>query len=343
MKGTTVKSRRIIIAATLMALSTPLRADDSLSSSMGDEASALYSRFKTSVFTVISYCPKTGDEHISTSESEQWVCRVGTAVPIDTSGYLITLNSVVKNSHKTILTSFSGDTLPARVIGTDATGNIGVLKIDGYTMPVIPDIALLSDVTSGEKVYCLGVGPGMEIAVTRGLVCAVHQSDGVFEMSTADSPGTSGTPVFNVDGKIVGMLAYLVNDDSTDKSVSSDTQPVNTCIVLSIEHASILAHSVISSTDFHYGWLGLAVKLDKTQNGVSVNTIVDNGPASKSGVRPNDAIIDINGNSIQTTHDLRATLSKTHVGDTIRMTVLRAGKSVSFDVHLSKRPVGLPQ
>ena len=267
--------------------------------------------------------------------------NVGTAFPIDQQGHLITIHSIVENAEKVqVITSYD-EKINAQVLGCDFTGKIAVLKIDSSFIPPLPNITPCNKIRSGDKVFFLGIIPGMSVAVNSGLITEIRISDGTIVVTAMGNPGTSGTPVFDKEENMLGLLAFQIKPD---KGTSLHTLPEksnekNTYIVLSFEHASVLAHTIVNNYEAKCGWLGLSIDLQTpSKEGVLILYVFDGSPAYKSGLKPNDIITEFNSLSITTPRQLIETTTLTQAGDIVSIKILRNGKILLFDVTLASHP-----
>jgi len=285
------------------------------------------------VYTVNAYLKI--DSNGSESPRARWKRNVGTAIPIDDEGYLITLRSVVENAEKVKVVSSSGEKIEARVVGSDYTGCISVLKIDGRFIRFIPNIIPLKTLKAGSKVFFLGVVPGMSVDVSCGTVTRVMASDGTFEVRGDDIPRTSGTPVFDRDENVLGLLAYQIKPEGVPPARSRAERKY---LIISHEHAAVLARHVISNNRPRCGWLGVCIDLTSSNgNGILITDVIEGSPAEKSDIRPNDIICEYNGHTISSPSQFSDYFSRTKAGDTVTIKLIRGNRHLSVDVKLAGR------
>jgi serine protease Do len=285
-------------------------------------------KFGNSVFTVHAFpkitSPQTGD--IGTKKRR----NVGTAFPLDNQGHIITMSCVVKDAGKIIIQGNRGVNFDAVEVGYNVTGTITVLKANNQTQFPIPAIRSMSSIKPGGKVVFLGIPPGKSLSAVTGVIQSIHESDSTILVTVSGEPGTSGTPVFDETGQIVGILAYRVDDKENPSGLSQKKNYV----VLSMEYASVVAKSVIHNTEAHGGWLGVSVDV----NGGSIQNVFKASPAEKSGIKSGDTIVEINGSPVSSPERLVEVMSATHSGETVRFKVLRSGEPLFFTVKLSEHP-----
>jgi len=285
------------------------------------------------VYTVNAYLKI--DSNGSGTPQARWKRNVGTAIPIDDEGYLITLRNVVENAEKVKVVSSSGEKIEARVVGSDYTGCISVLKIDRRFVRFVPNIIPLKTLTSGNKVFFLGVVPGMLVDVSCGIISRVMASDGTFEVKGDDIPKTSGTPVFDRDENVLGLLAYQIKQEGASH-VRGEAE--RKYLIISHEHAAVLARHVISNNRPSCGWLGVCIDLTSSNgSGILITDVIEGSPAEKSDIRPNDIICEYNGHTISSPSQFSDYFSRTRAGDTVTIKLIRGNRHISVDVKLAGR------
>ncbi len=296
------------------------------------EARRIHRHCKSCVFTVNAYSPlEDTDERAAGGKT--WQCNVGTAIPMDEDGYLLTLRSVVDKARKIKIINSDGKKAEAELVGNDHTGRISILKIDPSFITHRPEIASLNNLSDGEDVYFLGVVPGMSVDVTDARVNRIRRNDGTIELSSSGVPGTSGTPVFDSSERVLGMLAFQVYDDANPNASEEKTY-----IAISLEHALVLAHNTLNAMKPKCGWLGVCIDLTTASGeGLLITDVIDGSPASTSRIMPRDRIFEFNGVPVATPHQFSEAFSRTHSGDTVTLKVLRDGEEISIDVTLTDR------
>ncbi len=248
------------------------------------------------------------------------------------------MHSVVENAEKVRVITSTGEKINACILGCDYTGKISVLKIENYNISTLPKITSWNRIHTGNEVFFFGVVPGMSVAVNFGLINDIRPSDGIIKIYASGNPGTSGTPVFDRNENVLGLLAFkLDSTDSISQKIPSKTQ--NTYLVISLEQALVLAHSVINNVEHKCGWLGLIICLKSSAKEVIlVKDVIKDSPAFKSGIKPSDFIVEFNGIPISTPHQLSETITNTKVKDIVTIKILRGDKLLTFDVTLAHRP-----
>jgi len=299
------------------------------------DADRIQKRCNACVFTVNAYSRIDDDASGNEGTKKKWLRSVGTAVPIDENGHLMTLYSVVRDAEKVGIITHTGEKTPATVIGSDHTGRIAVLKIDPGLVMYVPDVVSINCVKPGDDIFFLGVVPGMSVSVCCGSIRKIRKCDGTIELTTSDNPGTSGTPIFDKNECIIGLLAFQVEAD--DDSVHADTAD-DVYIAVSLEYASVLAHRVIDEAKPKCGWLGVCIDLtDPGSNGLLIKGVIAGSPADRSELRPLDRIYEFNGVPVTTPHQFSDVFSRTKSGETVSLKIFRGDRRMSINVILTDR------
>jgi serine protease Do len=266
----------------------------------------------------------------------------GSGVIISPEGYIVTNYHVVEGAVEVIVTLSDESELEAEIVGQDQGTDLAVLKIDpqGRSLPwaEMGDSNLL---TVGEFVIAIGNPRGLEFSrsVTLGIVSATERSfevyDWVFGLIQTDAainPGNSGGPLVNMQGQVVGINSVrLLDTEGLGFSIPSN-------LVKSV------AQSLIAN-----GWvirpmLGVTISEISPSLAEAYNLASDygllvvstpDGPAKRAGVRPDDIIIEAEGQKITSLRDLRKVISAKSVGDEIKIVVRRGRETLTLNVTLA--------
>lgn len=254
--------------------------------------------------------------------------NVGTAISLDDRGHLLTMSSVVQGAERIEILTPSGERKIAEYLGSDITGRIAVLRLSD-TPTEQPEIIPLHRLRTGQPVCALGVAPGMEVEDMIGSIADIRLGDGTVVIEGMTEMLTSGSPVFDEQERVIGLMAYRL--DRTDAASPA-------FLAISMEYATVLAHQLITGNGTLCGWLGLCIDLSFTGDGISVKQVLDGSPAAKSGILPKDVIIGFNHITIESAGDFSDAVSRTAAGDDVMVTVRRSSAVKEFTIRLSSRP-----
>jgi serine protease Do len=277
-------------------------------------------------------------------QSAQRVRGLGSGFIVDPAGYIVTNNHVVDGAHDVKVTLTGGKEYTAKVIGRDPKTDLAVVKIDaGKPLPYVAfgDSASERD---GEWVIAVGNPYGLGGTVTAGILSAhgrdINDGDygGFLQIDAPINPGNSGGPLFNQKGQVIGV----------DTAIYS---PSGGSVGIGFAIPSNLAKNVVAQLREHgkveRGWVGIqmqpltpalakAVGLPDDQ-GVLVNEVEKNSPASRAGLEQGDVITAFNKTKIVKPRDLALAVANTPEGKSVPMTIWRNEKSRNIDVTIGRQ------
>lgn len=149
---------------------------------------------------------------------------LGSGFNVDSNGLIITNYHVVKNATKILVKFRNGDIFPvSKIFNMDISKDICILKINGFDLPTV-QLGNSNNVNIGEDVVAIGNPQGFENTVTNGIISGKRDFGGVvlLQTSTPISPGSSGGPLFNMTGEVIGITSA--------SWVESKTQNINFAI-----------------------------------------------------------------------------------------------------------------
>jgi serine protease Do len=279
-------------------------------------------------------------------QSPQVEHGIGSGVIVSPDGYIVTNNHVVEGAVDLRVTMSDRRVLPAKLIGTDPLTDLAVLKIDGHNLPNVPwgDSTTLHP---GQTVLAFGNPFGFRFTVTRGIVSALNRPNpspsdarkpGQFiQTDAAINPGNSGGPLVNARGEVVGINTFLISGSGTFSGMgfAIPTQIVRPTV-----------ESLIRDGKVSHGYMGIGINdvtpenakfFDSKDNrGAIVTQVEPNSPAAKAGLKVGDLITGIDGRSVSDAGSLQVVVGQTRPGTTVKLQVMRDGKSLDLPVRLEK-------
>jgi S1-C subfamily serine protease len=267
---------------------------------------------------------------------------------VDPNGLIMTNYHVVRQADKISVKLHDGRVLEARVVGSDPQTDLAVVRIDAANLPYLRLAQGGSDV--GDWVLAFGSPFGLEKTMTAGIISAKGRVigagpyDDFIQTDAAINPGNSGGPLVNLQGEVVGVNTMIA-------SQSGGFQGVGFAIPASM--ASGVYRQLSTAGKVTRGWLGVhiqeltpelarSLKLDRT-SGVVLATVEPRGPADRAGLRQGDLVTAINGRDVNTPHELSLAVADARPGASLKMSVVRDGRSLTVDVRTGERPVELSQ
>jgi serine protease Do len=272
----------------------------------------------------------------------------GSGFIIRPDGHILTNVHVIAEAEKLSVRLKDGRNFPARVLGTDDKTDIAVIKIEARDLPAA-EMGDSDAIRVGQLVCAIGAPFNQDYSFTCGWVSGKGRTN-LLSPSSATilyedyiqtdafiNPGNSGGPLFDVEGRVVGMNT-LINGIGRGLAFAI---PSN--ILQQIGGQLILAGKVVRP------WLGIRIeslgqnpalreRVIGLDRGVVVDTIEANAPAYKSDLRPADIITEVDGAKISTAHDLQKEVLKKRVGQTVQLTVWRSGATLKIPVTTGELP-----
>jgi putative serine protease PepD len=275
----------------------------------------------------------------------------GSGVIVRADGYILTNNHVVSAAANggTITATFSdGRTATAKIVGTDASTDLAVVKVDGVSGLTAATFADSDKVRVGQSVVAVGSPLGLDQTVTAGIVSATHRATrggddntAIFDAVQTDAPinpGNSGGPLVDLSGHVVGINAEIATAGSNSGRVpgqSSSSGNIGIGFAIPSNTAAFIADQLIAKGTAQHAYLGVELSsATGSTTGAQVATVTSGGPAAKAGVRAGDVITKVGSRLITSADDLAAATRSQQPGDQLTLTVVRGGKTSTATVTL---------
>lgn len=284
---------------------------------------------------------------------------MGSGVIISPDGYIISNNHVIAGANKLEVVLSNKKSYTARLIGTDPTTDIALLKIDEKGLPYL-NFANSDNVEVGQWVLAVGNPMGLNSTVTAGIVSAKGRSidllsqqsktpiESFIQTDAAINPGNSGGALVNTNGELVGINAAISSKTGYYEGYGFAV-PSNLArkVVEDIKQFGLVQR----------GFLGV-VPLDlsdqrqvtaynqqkktsiKTGDGVYLIEVAAKGGAEDAGLRPGDIITKVDNTAISSYYDLSFAVGSKRPGDKVAVTYTRNGKVNTTNVTLKDQSGG---
>jgi serine protease Do len=267
---------------------------------------------------------------------------LGSGFIISKDGFVLTNHHVVKNADEILVKLSDRRELVAKLIGSDERTDVAVLKVEATDLPAVT-IGAPDQLKVGEWVLAIGSPFGFEQSATAGIVSAKGRSlpGGNYvpfiQTDVAINPGNSGGPLFNMEGKVVGINSQIYSRTGGFMGLSFSI-PMD--VVMNV------VDQIKANGKATHGWLGVQIqdvtrKLAesfgmKTPQGALVARIVPNSPASQTDLQIGDIITEFNGQAIISSGDLPPLVGVTAIDSNATLKVIRQGetKTINFKVGL---------
>ena len=271
----------------------------------------------------------------------------GSGVIISENGYIVTNNHVVDNADNIEVVLNDNRTFNARVIGTDPSTDLALIKIDEKDLPFIY-YGNSDNVKIGEWVLAVGNPFNLTSTVTAGIVSAKARNIGILpdqfavesfiQTDAAVNPGNSGGALVNTRGELVGINTAIASQTGTYSGYSFAV-PVNM--------VKKVVDDLVEYGTVQRAFLGVSIRsIDSklasdlnlpTLNGVYIAGTTDDGAAAAAGIKEGDIITKVNGVPVYSSPQLQEQVARYRPGDKINVTVLRSGKEKEISLVLRNK------
>ena len=273
----------------------------------------------------------------------------GSGVIIRNDGYIVTNNHVIDRAAKISVTLNNKKTYEAKLVGTDPSTDIAVLKIEGSHLPYV-EFGNSDEVRVGEWVLAVGNPFNLTSTVTAGIVSAkgrninilkgnsdknIFPIESFIQTDAAVNPGNSGGALVNTQGQLVGINTAIA---STTGSYSGYSFAVPVNIVKKV------STDIIETGIVQRAFLGVNIRdIDQTladelnlteNNGVYVAGMVEGGAAENSGLKKGDIILSVGSVDVNNTPELQEQVGKYRPGQVIDIRVKRGDDQLAIPVTL---------
>ncbi len=271
----------------------------------------------------------------------------GSGFVISADGYVVTNNHVVENASKVTISFDGKEKFEAEVIGTDPRTDLGLLKIKAKTDKPFPFVKFATAPGRvGDWVVAVGNPFGLGGTVTAGIISAFGRDIGsgpydFLQIDAAVNRGNSGGPTFNLEGEVLGVNTAIFSPSGGSVGIAFAI-PAKTAIEV--------VNQLKSSGAVSRGWLGVKIQnvdedtassLGLTDpRGALVTEITANGPAATSGLKAQDAILQINNDPIADSRDLARRIAELSPNTTVDVKVWRNNAEALVKVKLGTFPGG---
>jgi S1-C subfamily serine protease len=294
------------------------------------------------------------------------VSALGSGFVIDKTGHIATNYHVVEGASEVTVSFSNRDTVKARIVGTDPSSDLAVLRVNTSASALTPlPLGNSDDVQVGDPVVAIGNPFGLDRTVTAGIVSALQRNIAapnqfpIGHVIQTDAPinhGNSGGPLLNARGQVIGVNTQIETGDTSTGNVGIGFSiPSNTVkdVVAQILRTGHVDHAYLGIT-------GQAVTPDvaetynlPVQSGVLVESVTNDSGADKAGleggqkqvvvagetfVLGGDIIVSFDGRKISSIDELRDAVAGKKPGDKVTLVIYRDAKKTSVTVTLGRQP-----
>jgi S1-C subfamily serine protease len=277
---------------------------------------------------------------------------LGSGIVISPDGLVLTNSHVVGSSRQIRLQDIEGVVTDARVLGVDPDTDLALLRADGARDLRYASLGNSRNLRRGQLVIAIGNPLGFESTVTAGVVSALGRSirsvsgrtiEDVIQTDAALNPGNSGGPLVSSAGEVIGINTAII----------SGAQGI--CFAVASNTAQFVLSEIIRHGYVRRAYIGVSGQTAVVPRRHAVIAGIDNkmgallaqiepdGPASRAGLLPGDVVVKLDGVAIHGVDDLIRVLDRDRIGRTLKMDILRLGRSREIDIHPIERKPAVRQ
>lgn len=274
--------------------------------------------------------------------------HAGSGVIVDAQrGYVLTNSHVIDDAESISVTLADDRQFDAELVGQDPETDIAVIKIPHERLTAVP-LGESDALQVGDFVIAIGNPFGLGHTVTSGIVSAVGRSglgiegyEDFIQTDASINPGNSGGALLDLQGKLVGINTAIVGPSGGNVGIG---------FAIPISMARAVLEQLVAHGKVERGELGILVQ-DLTPDvaaamhvsvthGAVIAQVVKNSAAEKADLKPGDVIESIDGETIHNGADLRNKVGLKDVGQTVRLSILRDGRSLVKELRLTSKSIG---
>ena len=267
----------------------------------------------------------------------------GTGFVVDSDGTIVTNAHVVAGSSNVqVRFEDNGEGVDAEVLGTDASSDIAVLRVDPSDTGGVKPLSLANSdgVQVGDLAVAIGYPLGLDRTATAGIVSGLGRDikapngfsiDKVIQTDAPINPGNSGGPLLDAAGRVIGVNSQIATTGAGGGSVGIGfAVPSNT--------VRQVVPRLRAGSSIRRPYLGISTVPSTTGQGAQVADVVAGGPAQQGGLQAGDTITSVSGETIRAPEDVSASIENRSPGDEIDVELRRAGERRTVKVTLGTRP-----
>jgi len=269
----------------------------------------------------------------------------GSGFVVDASGFVVTNNHVVEKAREIYVSFADGRRRAATLVGVDRKSDLALLRVPaGSTSQALP-LGDSDDTKPGDWVLAIGNPFGLGGSVSAGIVSARNRQldsetyDDFIQTDAAINRGSSGGPLLNLKGEVVGVNSALISPNGGSAGVSFAI-PANTL--------RFVVSRLKAKGSVQRGWIGANV-LDLTPDlaeafdrpsaaGALVGDVVASGPAAKAGLVPGDIITQVGIKSVSDSRQVQRLIAEAEAGSALTLSLLRKRTPVKVQLVVAHRP-----
>jgi S1-C subfamily serine protease len=327
----------------------------------------IYHRDAPGVVQITSTTTTQNVDPFGFPSSPQTQQSLGSGFVIDKAGHIVTNYHVISGANRVQVSFSSQDELDAKVVGSDPSTDIAVLKIDTHSRALTPlPLGDSDSVRVGDQVYAIGNPFGYTRTLTSGVVSALQrqivapnslQIDGVIQTDAAINHGNSGGPLLDAAGRVIGVTSQI------STGTTGEQGNIGIGFAIPVNLVRNVAAQIIKSGKVKHAFLGVSTVAITpqianlfnlpTRSGLIVNSVDKSSGAGKAGLKGptntvvvqgetyplgGDIIVGVDHLRVTTTEELRAAIARRTPGEKITLEIYRHGEKKTVTVRLGNAP-----
>ena len=276
---------------------------------------------------------------------------LGSGFVVSKDGYVVTNNHVIDGADEIYVKFSNGREYRTKLVGTSPEVDIAVLKIDSNETFKPLEFANSDQVQIGQWSIAFGNPLGLNDSMTVGIVSAAGRSslgieeiENFIQTDAAINQGNSGGPLIDITGKVIGVNTAIYSQSGGSVGIG---------FAIPANLVTTVKDSIIATGKFEKPYIGVYLgNLDadkvkalnlKSSNGVFVAGAVPNGPAAAAGITKNDVITAVDEKEVNSAGAFVGEIAAKKVGQSVKLTISRNGKTSEVSVTLAKTPNAIEQ
>ncbi len=262
----------------------------------------------------------------------------GSGVITTADGLILTAAHVIQGAEELEVVFPDGEQVRGKVLGANYSKDIAMVQIQGKGPWPFADLGASKTLTAGDWVLALGHSAGFDAARTPPVRFGRVVSKGPGNFLTTDCTligGDSGGPLFDLDGKIVGINSSIGVSLTNNNHAGVDGFKEDWDRIRAGEAWGRLSMNPFANPEMPVLGIGFGVRRGVT--GVPVESVVPKSPSAAAGVRVGDVIQSLDGSKIGDANKLLQILAKRQPGDSVKLGLIRERRSIELDVTLASR------
>ncbi|MEO7853462.1 MAG: trypsin-like peptidase domain-containing protein [Rubrivivax sp.] len=275
---------------------------------------------------------------------------LGSGVIVSASGYVLTNNHVVAGADDIDVQLADGRQASAKLVGTDPETDLALLKITLDALPVI-DLGDAAAIQVGDVVLAIGNPFNVGQTVTAGIVSALGRNrlglstfENFIQTDAAINPGNSGGALVDVSGRLIGINTAIYSRSGGSLGIG---------FAIPVDSARMVMDALLLDGRVTRGWIGVeprdlspelaaSLRLSVSQ-GVLITGVLQEGPASRAGLRPGDVVVAIAAVPVANTVQLLAAVAALKPNSQTVVAVQRGNQSLQLKLLVAQRPPQRPR